>query len=263
MLLSHQHFAIEIISAPNPKDIIWYNIPWLSISDVIRSNVSIPQRQIFTRKVIADTALIIGAIFWSIVVTFVSSISNLELLSQNIPWIQRTELYHFLNNYMAIGLLLAVLSSLPILFDFISRSYEGIKLESEIQNSILARYFYYQLANVFVAVGLGSIATRLNDLLNNPSILLSLLGSSVPSFSIYFMNLVVIKTFTAVPLELLRPYQLSIFLRDNLFCRWMCSSANNGVKQRKDPPILYGWVYPNLLMVLMIMVTYSSVSDTF
>jgi magnesium-transporting ATPase (P-type) len=113
-----------------------------------------------------------------------------------------------LNNYLAVALLLVLLSLLPIVFDLIARSYEGLKLESEIQNSIMTRYFYYQLANVFVSVGLGSIASSLHQIIENPSSILSILGTSLPSLSIYFTNLLIVKTFTAVPLELLRVWPL-------------------------------------------------------
>lgn len=39
------------------------------------------------------------------------------------------------------------------------RYYEGIKLESEIQNTIMTRYFYYQLVNIYVTIGLGKSAS--------------------------------------------------------------------------------------------------------
>ena len=116
--------------------------------------------------------------------------------------------YEVLNNYLAVALLLVLLSLLPIIFDLIARSYEGLKLESEIQNSIMTRYFYYQLANVFVSVGLGSLANSLHQIIENPSSILSILGTSLPSLSIYFTNLLIVKTFTAVPLELLRVWPL-------------------------------------------------------
>lgn len=86
----------------------------------------------------------------------------------------------------------------------IARNYECLKKESEIQNSILARYFYYQLANVFVSVGLGSIASSLYEIMQSPGSIFSILGNNLPSFSIYFANLLIIKTLTAVPLELIR-----------------------------------------------------------
>ncbi len=250
MLLSHEHYAIEIKQAPNPKDILW-------------ENVSIPQRQINMRKSIADSTLIVGALFWSMVVTFITAVSNLESISQEFPQIQAysdTTVYKFLNNYLAIGVLLILLAILPAIFDFISRHYEGVKLESEIQNSIMTRYFYYQLANVFVSVGLGSVANSLHEILSNPSSILSILGQSLPSFSIYFTNLLVVKTFTALPIELLRLIPLLDILSVKLCIdKKKCTRRELRTGAFADPPVLYGWIYPNLLMVLMIMVTYSCV----
>jgi hypothetical protein len=120
--------------------------------------------------------------------------------------------YLLLNNYMAIGLLLLVLCLLPFLFDFLARSYEGLKTESEIQNSIMSRYFLYQLANVYVALGLGSAIVSIQKIVQKPAEILSILGTSVPSFSIYFANMMVIKTLTAVPLEMLRVLPLLDFV---------------------------------------------------
>lgn len=191
MLLSHEFFTMEVKSAPNPKDILW-------------DNVSLPQEQISMRSTIADSAVLMGALFWSIVVGFISACSNLESLSKQLTWLQEyqdTEFYSFLNEYLALGILLILLAILPAIFDIIARSYEGMKLESEIQNSIMTRYFYYQLANVFVAVGLGSVASSLNEIIQNPAQILSILGSSLPEFSIYFTSLIIVKTFTAVPIE--------------------------------------------------------------
>ena len=106
-------------------------------------------------------------------------------------------------------MLLALLAVLPVIFDVIARSYEGLKLESEIQNSIMTRYFYYQLANVFVSVYAGSIITALHQILDSPSSLLSILGSTLPVSVFIFANLVIVKTFTALPIEMLRLWPLA------------------------------------------------------
>jgi hypothetical protein len=242
---------IDVVAAPNPEDIIWQNI-------------SIPSRQIEMRKSISDGTLIVGAIFWSIVVAFISAVSNLESISQEIPSLQEysnTSIYKFFNNYLAVGILLILLSLLPFVFDFISRNYEGLKLESEIQNSIMTRYFYYQLANVFVAVGLGSIANSIHQILESPSSILSILGNSVPSFSIYFANLIITRAFTGIPIEMLR----IVPLLEIMFATY-CSDKKKYTRRElrngpfADPPMVYGWIYPNILMGLMIMVTYCCVS---
>ena len=254
ILLSNKFHKMRFQPAPNPHDIIW-------------KNVCISQSQIELRKGIADIAFQIGALFWSIVVAFIATISNLDSISQIIPSIKQystTEFYILLNYYLAVGLLVIILSILPYIFDFVSRYYEGIKLESEIQNSIMTRYFYYLLANVYVAVGLGSVATSLNSIINNPASILKILGSSLPSFSIYFTNLVIIKTLTGIPLEMLRVFPLL-----DIAIVSMCINKKTVTRREMrtgafaDPAMLYGWIYPNLLMILMIMLTYSCVSITY
>jgi hypothetical protein len=165
MFLSHTHYSMVVKSAPNPKDCIW-------------DNISIPSRQISIRRAIADGTLIVGAVFWSLVVGFIAAISNLESISKELPWLnnyRNTLAYEFLNDYLAVALLLVLLSLLPIIFDLIARSYEGLKLESEIQNSIMTRYFYYQLANVFVSVGLGSIASSIHQVRIRVRVMVSLI----------------------------------------------------------------------------------------
>ena len=251
MLLSQRFFQLQVKLAPNPSDIIW-------------ENVAIPQQQINIRHNIADGTLIVGALFWSVVVGFITTISNLESLSQQFPWIQtysNTSFYQFLNSYLAALLLLILLSLLPLVFDIIARNYEGLKLESEIQNSIMTRYFYYQLANVFVSVGLGSLATSLHQIIESPTSILSILGNSLPNLSIYFTNLVIVKTFTALPLEMLRAWPF-IQIISVMTCtdRKKCTRRELSSGTFADPPMLYGWIYPNIMMILMIMTTYSCVS---
>jgi hypothetical protein len=279
MLLSHEYYSMEVLPAPNPNDIgkcrpaclennctCLTRVTFVSFLcfPAVWENVSIPQSQISIRKGIADGTLIVGALFWSLVVTFISAISNLESISRVIPSLQNysnTELYQFANNYLAIGLLLILLAILPFIFDFIARNYEGLKTESEIQNSIMTRYFYYQLANVYVSVGLGSVASSLHEVLANPASILSILGSSLPSFSIFFANLVIIKTFTAVPVEMLRVFPLLDILSVSLCMdKRRCTRRELRTGAFADPPMLYGWIYPNLMMILMIMLTYNCVS---
>jgi hypothetical protein len=253
MLLSHQHLTLYVRSAPNPKDIIW-------------DNVSIPQRQVRTRRMIADVTLIVGAIFWSFVVGFLATISNLEFISKEhgLQWLQdynNTPIYAFLNNYLTLGLLLVLLAVLPLIFDVIARNYEGLKLESEIQNSIMKRYFYYQIANVYVSLGLGSLASSLHQVLNQPSSIFNILGSSLPLFSTYFANLLIVKTFTAVPIEMMRFYALAEYLSV-----YMCKDKRKFTRRElktgafANPQMLYGWIYPNLLMVIMIVHVYSIIA---
>ena len=152
-----------------------------------------------------DAVVILGAIFWFSVIFVIGVISNLKKLAENpgFGWLNsytNTQLYQFFNSYLYLGLLLIILALLPYVFDFVARSYQGLKLESEIQNSLMLRYFYYLLANVYVAL-LGNLSTAINEIISQPIIITTFLGNSIPSFSSYFFNLIVLKTFTAIPIE--------------------------------------------------------------
>ncbi len=70
--------------------------------------------------------MLVGAIFWSIVVGFIAAISNLDSLSQEFTWLnyyRNTALYNLLNEYLAVAILLILLSILPFVFDIIARNY--------------------------------------------------------------------------------------------------------------------------------------------
>lgn len=130
----------------------------VNVNDIIWENIHLPQKQIHIRSYISTSIYVIGALFWSLVVAFISAVTSLESISQEIPALKQysdTELYALLNYYLALGVLLILLALLPFVFDFISRTYEGIKLESEVQANIMRWYFIYILANIYVAVGLG------------------------------------------------------------------------------------------------------------
>eukprot|EP01041_Mallomonas_annulata_P001199 gene1199-2331_t len=253
MLLSHEYFRMNVTAAPNPRDIIW-------------ENVSIPIKQLKVRTNIANATLVVGALFWSSVVGFVNRLSNLDTLSQDWEWLHSYSdsfAYKLLNQYLAVVILVTLLSLLPIVFDIIARNYEGRKLESEIQNSIMARYFYYQLANVFVTITVGSLdlSQQIVQIISDPKQLVDILGGSLPGVSIYFANLIIVKIFASLPLELLRIWPLvSILCVKSCMDKKKCTRRDLRSGAFSDPPMLYGYIYPNQMMVLMIIVTYASIA---
>jgi len=251
MLLSHRHFTMNVRAAPNPKDIVW-------------GNVMIPQRQIDVRRTIADITLCIGAFLWSLVVGFITQIANVETISKEYDWVHTysgTLAYQLFNSYLSSSILLGLLAALPFMFNVIARSYEGLKLKSEIQNSIMTRYFYYQLANVFVSVYAGSIVSALQEIVDSPTSIFHILGSTIPNFSVYFVNLIIVKTFTAVPIEMLRIWPLiQILSLKSCMNKKTCTWRELRTGAFADPRVIYGWIYPSLMMVLMIVITYACIS---
>ena len=224
------------MAAPNPKDIIW-------------ENIDKPRSLLVMRNAICEVGVIIASIFWSSLVTEVNAFSTLL----NLP--------HAQQELLSVVILLCFLLILPFIFDWVSRNYECMKLESEIQNSIMNRYFWYQLINVYVTVGLGSknFAEQLVGFLRNPQSIVDVLGKSVPAVSLYFCNLMIVKIFAAVPIEMLRPWQLSTI-------HLMYASMDTRKATRRDLrsgafyawPMLYGWVYPQVRACALLLLLCSS-----
>ena len=251
MFLSTEFYSIKVYPAPQPGDIQW-------------DNVNIAEDQVDARKSVADTLFFIGALFWSVVVSFIATISNLDDLATRYSWIAEykdTYFYTILNSYLAALLLIIVLAILPFIFYFCAKFYEGIKLESKIQQSVMTRYFWYQLVNVIVSVNLGSVLTNLAQIIESPEQIFTILGVAVPSFSVYFTNLIIVKTFTAIPIEMLRPwpllqmFSLKMFINEKR-CSWRY--LHTGLFA---PPVMdYAWIYPSLLMILMIINIYACIA---
>lgn len=236
MLLSHD--TMEISHAPNPHDIIW-------------DNVAIPKSQITLRHYITNCAVIVGSIFWS------SLVNSVNVFASFFPFARSMQ------QMTSAVVMLVFLLILPFIFDALARYYEGMKLESEIQNSIMTRYFYYQLINVYVTVGFSgsNLWFQIIETLQKPQSLVDIIGGRVPDVSLFFTNLIIVKVFTAIPLEMIRPWQLStILLMGNCMDRRETTRRDLRTGAFYSWPMLYGWIYPQLMMVLMIMVTYSCIT---
>lgn len=236
MLLSHD--TMEINHAPNPRDVIW-------------DNIAIPKSQVVMRNYLTDIGIVIGSIFWS------SLVNNVNVLAGWLPFPVWQE------QLASATIMLLLLLCLPFIFDFLARFYEGLKTESEIQNSIMTRYFYYQLINIYVTVGFSgsNLWSQLLQILSKPQTLVDVIGGRMPNISLFFTELLIVKIFTAIPLEMIRPFQLStIHFIGNCMDRRKSTRRDLRTGAFYSWPMLYGWIYPQLMMVFMIMVTYAVIT---
>ncbi|CAM9652095.1 unnamed protein product [Discosporangium mesarthrocarpum] len=119
----------------------------------------------------------------------------------------------------------------------------------------------YQIANIYITVTAGSISEALSEIIENPSAVISILGDTFPSVAVYFFNLVVVKTLAGLPMELIRGWPLLRIL-------WVQKCTNQATRTGRElregafeePELKYGWVYPTLLLVLVICLVYAVIS---
>eukprot|EP00903_Cladosiphon_okamuranus_P018683 g17196.t2 len=238
--------------APDPRDVVW-------------KNIAVPQQQNQLRHNVAAGLVLMGAIFWSIpvlLIQFWASYSQLELIFPVLVDLDRNSiLYYVIAGYLPVVLLLLLMLVLPFVFQGLAYHYERRKSHSEVQRSILTRYFTYQLANIYVTVASGSITSALQEILDNPKAVLSILGDTFPAVAVYFLDVIVVKIFVGLTFELLRGWPLIRVLWSQR-CTNRAYATEREIRTGPFGPaeLLYGWVYPTLLLVLVVCFVYAVIS---
>uniref|UniRef100_A0A7S4AB76 CSC1/OSCA1-like cytosolic domain-containing protein n=1 Tax=Pseudo-nitzschia australis TaxID=44445 RepID=A0A7S4AB76_9STRA len=188
--------ALDVCVAPEPKDIIWRNAHISLRSQSRREN---------------HTNIILGVIglLWIFPLATIQAFARADYIAKipGMEWILTAgggSVSQFVNGYLPVAALLALTMILPIIFEFLARNYERRKRLSDVQNSMLGRYFYFQVLNLYVSVTAGTVWKSLADIIDHPTSILSLLGESMPFMVGYFVSLLVTKVLVGLPAVFLR-----------------------------------------------------------
>ena len=149
--------ALMSTVAPEPRGINW-------------QNVHVSRTTQLRREQFVNVILFLGVILWSFPLAFIQAFATADHLSAipGLEWIVTFNggtLTSFVNGYLPVIALLGLISILPVVFEQIAVRYERKKTFSDVQSSILTRYFYYQLVNVYISVTAGSILLSLADII--------------------------------------------------------------------------------------------------
>eukprot|EP00523_Entomoneis_sp_CCMP467_P008539 CAMPEP_0168737984 /NCGR_PEP_ID=MMETSP0724-20121128/10690_1 /TAXON_ID=265536 /ORGANISM="Amphiprora sp., Strain CCMP467" /LENGTH=1061 /DNA_ID=CAMNT_0008785295 /DNA_START=92 /DNA_END=3277 /DNA_ORIENTATION=- len=242
--------ALKARVAPEPREINW-------------ENVHISKTTLLRREQFVNLILFVGVILWSFPLAAIQAFAKAEYLAQ-LPGMRWILTFHggtltsFVNGYLPVVALLVLIIILPLIFEQIARRYERRKTFSDVQSSMLSRYFFFQLANVYVSVTAGSILKSLADILDHPSNILGLLGDSLPTMVGYFVALLVTKIMAGLPMVFLRFGALSRML----ILRLLASSEKRVTQRELDwvyrlENVQYGWEFPTQLLVVVIVFTYA------
>jgi len=275
LILCNEVSVLETMPAPEPRDIVW-------------ENLSVPSSFIYWRVIVTSGLVMFLSIFWMAAYSLIYTLSYVIAetfklcvnnqfnpnYDENYSWIIELAVA-----YIPFVLLLGLLCLLPWIFYLISIKYEKLKTYSEIQQSVFSRYFYYQLINIFVTITItGSITQGTNDACYSTSIwdcnifgsntngdaafqdfknIMITIAQAVQGVGIYFIQLIITKTFSVLLLEFTRLWPLI-----QLFFVEVCTDRKKKTERElrhgvlAAPAWLYGWTYPSLLLVLMIALTY-------
>jgi Uncharacterized integral membrane protein len=250
--LTHKPNTLEVTVAPEARDVLWQNCHYTA---------DLRKR----REANASNFLALGALLWSIPLAFIQGVSSAENVAQlpGMEWILEYDngnLALFINAYLPVVALLGLIMLLPIIFDWVARSYEKRKTQSDVQRSLVGRYFYYQLANIYISVTAGSLWKSAADIIARPSAGLEILGNSLPTVVGYFISLIITKILAGLPMVILRLGALSRYLLLRLITREQFLTQRELDQVYRAEPCLYGWEYPTQLLVIVICFTYACIS---
>jgi hypothetical protein len=187
--------AMEVKTAPEPRDVLWQNI-----------YVSKGAKR--TRGYIGDTIVILLISFYVVPVALISLlVSESALISTSPRLAQLDDASAFFSTALAMVqpiCLIIIQQLLPPLFMQISKA-EGLLSFSEVQMRSFSRYFMFQVLNVFLVTAVaGSIFDTLAIIIENPEAAFEMLGNSLPRMSSFFITLVTMKSFLGLGVELVR-----------------------------------------------------------
>eukprot|EP01038_Epipyxis_sp_PR26KG_P004989 gene4989-6974_t len=240
---------MTIKRAPEPNDIIWNNLTSFSIPFAGKSTF-------FT-----SIALYLGLLFWSVIITFISALSNLSNFEKYLPFIHNLNpvIYTLLEGQLPVIVLIIFISMLPVFMTIIFRDVDKMNTIGSIQKRLLKWIFLYQIANVYLTVVGGSLFNMLELAIESPISILNLLGTAIPSVSIFFTNFIITQLFTGLPVLLLRLPQLLIYKFYTIYFpeKKLTRRSLLGKGGPLDKvSILYGTAYPTILYIFWISVIY-------
>lgn len=134
-------------------------------------------------------------------------------------------------------------------------------MHSEVLQSVMAKYFTFQVINVFLTMLLASsVFTLLSEIehyISDLGALVRVLATSIPPQANFFMNYVLISTITVYTLSLWRPLDAIIYyIKKRFFVKTQRELDHLHQLEEFTYPVAYG----NTLLIFIIVLTYSSIA---
>lgn len=191
--------AMQVSTAPEPRDILW-------------ENIYVSKGATRTRSFIGEMLVLLLIFFYVVPVALVSLLVSESALVSSSPRLaqldQASALFSSAIAMVQPLCIVGIQQLLPPLFILIGRL-EGMNSFSEVQMRAFSRYFLFQVLNVFLVTTIaGSIFDTMAIILDSPETIFEMLGNSLPRMSSFFITFVTIKTFLGLGMELVRTMSL-------------------------------------------------------
>eukprot|EP00051_Salpingoeca_urceolata_P007129 m.94605 g.94605 ORF g.94605 m.94605 type:complete len:926 (+) comp15127_c0_seq3:258-3035(+) len=246
--------AQQMLISASPQ--LWTVDPAPEPRDVVYPNLALTHSQRAKKKIIWGLFTALLVLFWTIPVAFVAALTTLENLTAQLPFLEPVldlspVLKGLLSGLLPSLALIIFLALLPMILTAMSRA-QGWPSRSQISMSVLRKYFWFQVVNVFlVSLLAGAVFAQLDAIINSSGVgaYLDIFGAAVPATGTFFINYVLLLAFSGFPIQMLRIAPLIISW---IKLKWLAKTKRE--REAAVAPGAYDYGYRgggHLLLVLL------------
>eukprot|EP01090_Pellita_catalonica_P022099 TRINITY_DN8457_c0_g1_i2.p1 TRINITY_DN8457_c0_g1~~TRINITY_DN8457_c0_g1_i2.p1 ORF type:complete len:749 (-),score=100.96 TRINITY_DN8457_c0_g1_i2:2291-4279(-) len=234
------------IPAPEPEDVLW---KWLNTRE--------PSR--IARTLVVNIVTFLLIFFWSIPIIIIQGFSNLETIVKIAPFLEglvdlNSYVRAFIEGYLPT---LAVVVFMAVLVPFIKLivTLQGLTTKSEVERSIMNKYWAFLLVNVFLVITVaGGIFHVLDSIIDDPASIPELLAKSLPQQSLPFMLYIFIRGLSGYPLQMLRliPFVIRLIKK-----KFFAKTDREKLALNLPEPFLFSRSVARELLIITIVLSYS------
>ncbi|KAI9821658.1 MAG: hypothetical protein M1827_002239 [Pycnora praestabilis] len=231
--------------------------------DIIWKNLRIKWWERVVRNLVAISFVVWLVVFWSIPVAVVGIISNINYITNKVPFLS------FINDIPSVvlgvvtGLLpsvmLAVLMALlPIILRFVAR-FSGVPTLSRVELRVQNFFFAFQVVQVFLVTTFTSAASSaVTQIINDPSSVTTLLATSLPKASNFYISYFIVQGLGVASGALAQIVGLILF---RILGKILDKSPRKMYKRWSSLSGLgWGTVFPVYTGLTVIAITYSAIA---
>jgi hypothetical protein len=252
-------FTFYTMDAPRPEAIVW-------------TNVGTPHKEQHVSYLLAQAGTAATCLFWTIPVSFFSSLSELESLKELIPGLDKVlEKNEWLAGFIAqlSPLMLVILTSLlPAILTVFCKK-EGHVGSDSLNASLLTKLAMFMIVQIFfvqaIAGSAAGIVENIEIVIDRPTILIGMLAESVPNQVKSFIQFVQVQNFLGCGLELLRiPRVAMALIRERIGPNLTEKERNTAymgiLPMSESEEMEYPMLFAEMILYFMINLVYSCIA---
>lgn len=165
----------------------------LAPDDIIWSTLALSKNKRRIKRVIASTILTLTIIFWSIPVAVVGAISNINFITEKLPFLKfinkmPSQLLGIITSLLPVVALAVLMSLVPPFIKLMGKISGAITVQ-EIDRYCQNWYFAFQAVNSFLVVTVASAAvSSIQSIIKEPQSALTLLATNLPKSSNFYLS---------------------------------------------------------------------------